>query len=487
MKSDVNIEKLADGIVPRVFLSYSWDNEDHKAWVRELASRLANSGVQVRLDQWFVKPGESFIQFMEQEVSLADVVVVVCTPEYARRLNERSRGVGFEGQILSARIYSGTPRTNFIPIIRAGIIDDGPDCAIPTLFTGVVIVDFRDSADFEIGFEELLRAILNKPKYLPPPLGQVPDLASFTGTESVIPTGTRRNNKPRNYSSEFAPPYEVVEEALESITALGHPSTWTGFAITNDLSFSGWMGSDSETVIATLYSLYAPAAVCKIYSSYFGRNFALLGRLARLQFTILEAVHDSFMNDNLIAGLMPAFDYSPRVPNWRHKRRKHPQQYWWQGLSPDRLEDALKEFIKEDAAGASQLISREAFRNRYKELFDHGSDSAQQALGLAANALYGFTPEARPVFWRMLIIQARLHYALLRTRLLTDESSFSEEDIDKLFASSESNEFPYGGIHEEVQAGEPFRTTLDTSSQYISLLVLPKIRLRMQTLRHPLQ
>jgi TIR domain len=391
MESDTNIERLTDDVIPRVFLSYSWDNEDHKTWVRELASRLANSGVQVRLDQWFVKPGESFIQFMEQEVSLADVVVVVCTPEYARRLNERSRGVGFEGQILSARIYSGTPRTKFIPIIRAGTVDDGPECAIPTLFRGVVIVDFRDSVDFENGFEELLRAILNKPKYLPPPLGQIPGLASFTGTEPVIPTGTRRNSKARNYSSEFAPPYEVAEEALESITALSHPSTWTGFAITNDLSFSGWMGSDSETVIATLYSLFAPAAVCKIYSSYFGRNFALLGQLARLQFTILEAVHDSLTNDNLIAGLMPAFDYSPRVPNWRYKRRKHPQQYWWQGLSPERLEDALKEFIKEDAAGVSQLISREVFRNRYKELYNRGSDSAQQALGLAANALYGFT------------------------------------------------------------------------------------------------
>ncbi|HYX71882.1 MAG TPA: hypothetical protein VE732_03870, partial [Nitrososphaera sp.] len=293
--------------------------------------------------------------------------------------------------------------------------------------------------------------------------------------------------KHRDYSSEFTPPYEIAEEALEAITALSHPSTWTGFAITNDLSLSGWMGSDSETVIATLYSLYAPAAACKIYSSYFGRNFALLSQLARLQFTLLEAVHDSFINDNLIAGLDPAIEYSPRMQNWRYKRRKHPQQYWWQGLSLERLEDALKEFFQEDATGTAQLVSREAFRNRYKELFDHGSDSAQQVIGLAANALYGFTPEARPVSWRMLIIQARLHYALLRTRLLTNESSFSEKDIDKLFYSSENNEFPYGAVHEEVEAGEPFRTTLDTSSQYISLLVIPKIRLRMQTSRHPLQ
>jgi hypothetical protein len=45
---------------PRVFISYSWESEDHKSWVRYLGERLYKAGIEARLDQWFVRPGESF-------------------------------------------------------------------------------------------------------------------------------------------------------------------------------------------------------------------------------------------------------------------------------------------------------------------------------------------------------------------------------------------------------------------------------------------
>jgi hypothetical protein len=78
---------------PRVFISYSWESEDHKKWVRYLAERLYAAGIEARLDQWFVQPGESFTAFMEQEVEAADFVLIVCTPSYARKSNKRQGGV----------------------------------------------------------------------------------------------------------------------------------------------------------------------------------------------------------------------------------------------------------------------------------------------------------------------------------------------------------------------------------------------------------
>jgi hypothetical protein len=68
-----------------VFISYSWDNDKHKAWVRKLASRLVRAGIDVKLDQWDVGPGESLTQFMEKQIVDCDRVIVVCTPLYARR------------------------------------------------------------------------------------------------------------------------------------------------------------------------------------------------------------------------------------------------------------------------------------------------------------------------------------------------------------------------------------------------------------------
>ena len=49
------------GVTPRVFLSYSHDCEAHKAWVRRLAERLQEGGVEVTLDQWDLQIGRAHV------------------------------------------------------------------------------------------------------------------------------------------------------------------------------------------------------------------------------------------------------------------------------------------------------------------------------------------------------------------------------------------------------------------------------------------
>ena len=57
------------------FISYSWDSEAHKLWVRELATRLRTSGVDITLDQWHLAPGDQLPQFMESAVRDSDFVL----------------------------------------------------------------------------------------------------------------------------------------------------------------------------------------------------------------------------------------------------------------------------------------------------------------------------------------------------------------------------------------------------------------------------
>ena len=52
-------------LVPKCFISYSHDNEDHKEWVLNLASRLVENGVNVILDQWNLSLGGDLPSFME--------------------------------------------------------------------------------------------------------------------------------------------------------------------------------------------------------------------------------------------------------------------------------------------------------------------------------------------------------------------------------------------------------------------------------------
>lgn len=57
---------------PKLFISYSHDSEDHKAWVSKLATRLEQNGVHVIFDQWDITLGSDLTLFMEQGLTTAD-------------------------------------------------------------------------------------------------------------------------------------------------------------------------------------------------------------------------------------------------------------------------------------------------------------------------------------------------------------------------------------------------------------------------------
>lgn len=161
--------------VKTAFISYSWDSEDHKVWVRELAERLVLNGVHVHLDQWDVQFGDSLTHFMDTKLPAADFVLVICTPSYAQKAAGRLGGAGYEAQIITSRIASGFPRTKFVPILRAGSMKlDEADCAIPPHFQGVYALDARTFKSFEPVFENLLRHIYDQPSLKRPALGPPP-------------------------------------------------------------------------------------------------------------------------------------------------------------------------------------------------------------------------------------------------------------------------------------------------------------------------
>ena len=60
---------------PRCFISYSWDNDEHKDWVRCLATELQRNGVETRLDQWDTHPGMDVTNYMETCIRESDFVL----------------------------------------------------------------------------------------------------------------------------------------------------------------------------------------------------------------------------------------------------------------------------------------------------------------------------------------------------------------------------------------------------------------------------
>lgn len=169
---------------PRVFISYSWESDAHKDWVRSFAERLTQNGVNVRLDQWHIGPGQSLTQFMEVEVHASDFVLVTCTKAYCRKALAREGGVGYEQQIITGNIVAGKPREQFIPLVRDGEFSPGPDCAIPGQFMGIYAVDMRDGVDMDKATETLLRAIFQQPEHKQPAIGAKPTFLESGAAEA---------------------------------------------------------------------------------------------------------------------------------------------------------------------------------------------------------------------------------------------------------------------------------------------------------------
>lgn len=108
-------------VAPRCFISYSWDNEQHQGWVRKLATRLRECGVDALLDQFHCPPGMDLAKFMDKSVRESSYVVLVCTPNFAKKADAGVGGVGYEKTIVTGEIFSGEAKeTKFVPVLREG-------------------------------------------------------------------------------------------------------------------------------------------------------------------------------------------------------------------------------------------------------------------------------------------------------------------------------------------------------------------------------
>src|ERR1700680_1949415 len=103
---------------PIAFFSYAWESEALKAWVKSLARRLRNDGVEAILDQWETVPGDQLTHFMDKEITRADFVLIVCTPAYRKRAASQRGGVSYEGSVMTAEIVTGRARRKFVPLLR---------------------------------------------------------------------------------------------------------------------------------------------------------------------------------------------------------------------------------------------------------------------------------------------------------------------------------------------------------------------------------
>lgn len=161
---------------PKIFISYSWTSTEHEQRVLDLATQLRDTGIDAILDKWDLREGEDADKFMERMVADAEVtkVLIVCDCKYAQKSNKREGGVGTEAQIISRKVYEQQDERKFV-VASFEIDENTGKPVVPVYYGSRKYIDFTDSNRYAERFEELVRWVLDKPLYVKPKLGKIPD------------------------------------------------------------------------------------------------------------------------------------------------------------------------------------------------------------------------------------------------------------------------------------------------------------------------
>ena len=152
-----------------VFISYSWDSDQHKDWVADLADKLTENGYYVLLDQ-YNETGLSLELFMDLGIERADKVLVIGTPWYKLKSLTTSGGAPYEGAIIRNALYQDIGTKKIVPCLKEGTFGE----SFPGFIGGRTGFDFSNAANYDSEFERLCNALVNRPSRQRPKLGPNP-------------------------------------------------------------------------------------------------------------------------------------------------------------------------------------------------------------------------------------------------------------------------------------------------------------------------
>jgi len=190
---------------PKVFISYSHDDDAHKDWVYKLATELMAKGIDTILDQWDLELGANLAKFMEKGLQESDRVIVVCTDIYNSKSNDGMGGVGYENNILTAELLMNQNTIKFIPVIRSV----SKPLKTPICLASRVYIDCSDDTIIEQSFKQLVHEIYGLKLRPKPELGNNP----FIQKKKTLPELNEASTI--HFHDRFTSAFPGVREAVE--------------------------------------------------------------------------------------------------------------------------------------------------------------------------------------------------------------------------------------------------------------------------------
>ena len=106
---------------------------------------------------------------MERAIRENDYVLIICTPNYCVKADQRRGGVGYEGDIMTAEVRTRGNHRKFIPILAASTWNDSS----PSWLRGKYYVDLTDPENYVRNYRDLVATMLGVTRPAPqsPPRG----------------------------------------------------------------------------------------------------------------------------------------------------------------------------------------------------------------------------------------------------------------------------------------------------------------------------
>lgn len=141
-----------------VFISYSWDSDEHKQWVYRLARELEKENIHIIIDRTHLKPGDNRLFFMERAIMKSNFVLLIITENYSEKAAQRKGGVGYEYNIINNDFADRIKDNNkYIPVVR----QSNNDKNIPEFLKSFIYIDFSIDTEFKAKLKELINRLNN--------------------------------------------------------------------------------------------------------------------------------------------------------------------------------------------------------------------------------------------------------------------------------------------------------------------------------------
>ncbi len=197
-----------------------------------------------------------------------------------------------------------------------------------------------------------------------------------------------------------------------------------------------WLQSPGYYMASTIYNLLLPLAAFRLLQDKITFVDLTVDTRISSQYLIGKWLKMSFTEDFVLAKEAPELTYKPFEGTWEELRDTEPEIYWRQGVTLGRLDIAIEGVIKRTADGKAQCMSF----GEFEKYFEDDIKTTGATFGAFVDIFLHFHPMKRPILWRILVLQAHLHTALLEsfsehgaTSFITDvPGDFQRRDKAKL-------------------------------------------------------